>query len=174
MLVSWVLGRCRACCAGLVAWYVLCVSEDPCHQGLVPDLPAAQDSAHCQHRGLSSIALSGLANTLPLQSVQNSKQHRLQGFHVMSSSCLPAKIPPHLQEYKEHERSREAIELAFDAILQQKMKTRHKYGFRPPRSGRKTDVAGNAVGCASLVAHNGYQAAVPSWSGVWSIAADCW
>ena len=69
---------------------------------------------------------------------------------------LHANTPPHLQEYKEHERSREAIELAFDAILQQKMKTRHKYGFRPPRSGRKTDVAGDPVSYASLVAHKGY------------------
>jgi hypothetical protein len=47
----------------------------------------------------------------------------------------------HAQQYKAHERSRESIELAFDAILQKKYKLRHKYGFRPPVTGRKTDLA---------------------------------
>ncbi len=47
------------------------------------------------------------------------------------------------QTYRAHEASREAIELAFDAILQEKMKARAKYGFRPPRTGRKTDAAGD-------------------------------
>ena len=48
-----------------------------------------------------------------------------------------------MQTYRAHEASREAIELAFDAILQEKMKVRAKYGFRPPRTGRKTDAAGD-------------------------------
>jgi hypothetical protein len=47
----------------------------------------------------------------------------------------------HVQQYKAHERSRESIELAFDSILQKKYKLRHKYGFRPPATGRKTDLA---------------------------------
>jgi ATP-dependent HslUV protease ATP-binding subunit HslU len=47
------------------------------------------------------------------------------------------------QTYRAHEASRESIELAFDAILQEKMKVRAKYGFRPPRTGRKTDAAGD-------------------------------
>ncbi len=47
----------------------------------------------------------------------------------------------HAQQYKQHERSRESIELAFDSILQKKYKLRHKYGFRPPATGRKTDLA---------------------------------
>jgi hypothetical protein len=49
----------------------------------------------------------------------------------------------HVQQYKQHERSRESIELAFDSILQKKYKLRHKYGFRPPATGRKTDLAGD-------------------------------
>ena len=34
--------------------------------------------------------------------------------------------------------------MAFDSILQEKMKVRHKQGFRPPRRGRKTDLEGDA------------------------------
>ena len=52
-----------------------------------------------------------------------------------------------VQTYKSHERSREAIEMAFDSILQEKMKVRHKQGFRPPRRGRKTDLEGDAPVC---------------------------
>ena len=37
------------------------------------------------------------------------------------------------------------MELAFDAILKEKMRLRHKLGFRPPRSGRKSDVTGDAL-----------------------------
>lgn len=48
-----------------------------------------------------------------------------------------------LQEYKAHDKSRESIEMALDEILKQKMKIRHKYGFKPPKSGRRTDVAGD-------------------------------
>lgn len=50
-----------------------------------------------------------------------------------------------MQTYKRHERSREAIELAYDSILQEKMKVRHKYGFQPPRRGRKTDLEGDPL-----------------------------
>lgn len=32
--------------------------------------------------------------------------------------------------------------MAFDAVLNHKMKSRQKYGFRPPKTGRKTDVDG--------------------------------
>ena len=49
-----------------------------------------------------------------------------------------------VQTYKAHERSRESIEMAFDTILQEKMKVRHKQGFRPPKRGRKTDLEGDA------------------------------
>ena len=48
-----------------------------------------------------------------------------------------------LQEFKGHGRSREAVEMAFDEILKQKMKVRHKYGFKPPKSGKRTDVEGD-------------------------------
>lgn len=41
------------------------------------------------------------------------------------------------QQYKWHEPSRESIELAFDGIIQEKLKARHKFGFRPPRMGRR-------------------------------------
>lgn len=56
-----------------------------------------------------------------------------------------------VQTYKSHERSREAIEMAFDSILQEKMKVRHKQGFRPPRRGRKTDLEGDAPVCITLL-----------------------
>lgn len=53
-----------------------------------------------------------------------------------------------MQEYKAHDRSRESIEMALDEILKQKMKIRHKYGFKPPKSGRRTDVEGDpTVSC---------------------------
>jgi ATP-dependent HslUV protease ATP-binding subunit HslU len=39
--------------------------------------------------------------------------------------------------YRWHEPSREAIELAFDSIIQEKMKSRHKFGFQPVRMGRR-------------------------------------
>lgn len=48
-----------------------------------------------------------------------------------------------LQEFKAHDKSRESIEMALDEILKQKMKIRHKYGFKPPKSGRRTDVEGD-------------------------------
>ena len=48
-----------------------------------------------------------------------------------------------VQEYKAHDRSRESIEMALDEILKQKMKIRHKYGFKPPKSGRRSDVEGD-------------------------------
>jgi hypothetical protein len=47
------------------------------------------------------------------------------------------------EQYKQHEPSRESIELAFDSILQSSIKFRHKYGFRPPKTGRRTDAAGD-------------------------------
>lgn len=56
-----------------------------------------------------------------------------------------------VQEFKAHGRSREAIEMAFDDILKQKMKVRHKYGFKPPKTGRRSDVEGEAtVGATCL------------------------
>lgn len=47
------------------------------------------------------------------------------------------------EEFKAHDKSRESIEMALDEILKQKMKIRHKYGFKPPKSGRRTDVEGD-------------------------------
>ena len=41
--------------------------------------------------------------------------------------------------YRSHERSREAVEGAFDSILKERMRLRHKLGFRPPKAGRKAD-----------------------------------
>ena len=49
------------------------------------------------------------------------------------------------QTYKAHERSREAIEFAYEAILKQDMKRRQKYGFKPPKLGRKTDLDADVV-----------------------------
>ena len=46
--------------------------------------------------------------------------------------------------------ARESIELAYDRILQEKMNVRHKHGFKPVRTGRKTDVQGDAeVSCTA-------------------------
>jgi hypothetical protein len=47
------------------------------------------------------------------------------------------------EQYKEHDPSRESIELAFDSILQSSIKFRNKYGFRPPKTGRRSDVSGD-------------------------------
>lgn len=44
--------------------------------------------------------------------------------------------------YRWHEPSREAIELAFDTIVQEKLKVRHKLGFQPIRMGRRGGVIG--------------------------------
>ena len=55
-----------------------------------------------------------------------------------------------MQEYKAHDRSREAIEMALDDILKQKMKIRHKHGFKPHQNGRRTDVAGEPEVCSLL------------------------
>ena len=52
-------------------------------------------------------------------------------------------MPTLVQEFKAHDKSRESIEMALDEILKQKMKIRHKYGFKPPKSGRRTDVEGD-------------------------------
>lgn len=49
-----------------------------------------------------------------------------------------------VEQYRAHEPSREAIELAFDDILQQTMKSRNRFGFRPPQRGRRGDAAGEA------------------------------
>ena len=55
------------------------------------------------------------------------------------------RVHPATQTYKRHERSREAIELAYDAILQQKMRVRHRLGFQPPQRGKKRDAQGDAL-----------------------------
>lgn len=47
------------------------------------------------------------------------------------------------EQYKQHEPSRESIELAFDSILQTSIKFRHKFGFKPPKTGRRTDASGD-------------------------------
>jgi len=46
------------------------------------------------------------------------------------------------EQYKQHEPSRESIELAFDTILTTKMKVRHKHGFQPPKTGKRSDAQG--------------------------------
>ncbi|GFR44884.1 hypothetical protein Agub_g6228 [Astrephomene gubernaculifera] len=46
--------------------------------------------------------------------------------------------------YRWHEPSREAIELAFDHLIKEKLSARHKYGFQPIRTGRRGGVLGRA------------------------------
>ena len=41
--------------------------------------------------------------------------------------------------------------MALDEILKQKMKIRHKYGFKPPKSGRRTDVEGDPTVSQTLM-----------------------
>lgn len=65
-----------------------------------------------------------------------------------------------VEQYRAHEPSREAIELALDSILEEKRRVRLKDGFRPPRTGRRTDVAGDAPNLR--------------WVGVWGCAERVW
>lgn len=48
-----------------------------------------------------------------------------------------------LEQYRWHAESRESIELAYDTLLQEHFKRRNKYGFRPPKTGRRSDVEGD-------------------------------
>lgn len=48
-------------------------------------------------------------------------------------------------QYSAHEPSRESIELAFDDILQEKMKVRHRFGFRPPTRGKYGEAKGDPL-----------------------------
>ena len=69
-----------------------------------------------------------------------------QGLHAFKCVCSKSArlyIASLVQEFKAHDKSRESIEMALDEILKQKMKIRHKYGFKPPKSGRRTDVEGD-------------------------------
>lgn len=61
----------------------------------------------------------------------------------MFKECMCTHRHADVQEFKAHDKSRESIEMALDEILKQKMKIRHKYGFKPPKSGRRTDVEGD-------------------------------
>ncbi len=68
-------------------------------------------------------------------------------FHGLTApTCAPGvdSADGAMQQYRGHEHSRESIELAYDRILQEKMNVRHKHGFKPVRTGRKTDVQGDA------------------------------
>ncbi|KAF5832701.1 hypothetical protein DUNSADRAFT_11345 [Dunaliella salina] len=47
------------------------------------------------------------------------------------------------EQYRWHEPSRESIELAFEAILKETYKARRRFGFRPPRTGRREDIIGD-------------------------------
>ncbi|GAB4816192.1 hypothetical protein N2152v2_003238 [Parachlorella kessleri] len=49
-----------------------------------------------------------------------------------------------VEQYKAHEPSREAIELAYEKVLAEHMKRRKEGGFRPPQKGRRGDVRGDA------------------------------
>lgn len=50
-----------------------------------------------------------------------------------------------VQAYRQHEASREAIEWAYEKILKASFKNREKFGFQPPKSGRKTDLKGDQI-----------------------------
>lgn len=71
---------------------------------------------------------------------------RLPGFCLVQCPMKCAEQPA--QAYKRHERSREAIEMAYESILNQDMKKRQKYGFKPPKLGRKTDAQAGPEACS--------------------------
>ena len=50
-----------------------------------------------------------------------------------------------MQAYKSHAPSRESIEMAYDTIIKEKYQDRQKHGFRPPKTGRRADVAARPV-----------------------------
>ncbi|KAL6762358.1 hypothetical protein V8C86DRAFT_2520626 [Haematococcus lacustris] len=50
------------------------------------------------------------------------------------------------EDYRWHEPSREAIELAFESILKEKYRVRQKLGFQPPRSGKRGEAVGAGQG----------------------------
>ena len=50
-----------------------------------------------------------------------------------------------VEQYKGHEASRESIELAFDDILQEKIKLRAKFGFKPPQRGKYGEAKGDEL-----------------------------
>ena len=85
--------------------------------------------------------MSQVCKSLSLQHIQQSKHLQPLIAHSMAAALMIL----HVQEFREHGRSREAIEMAFDEVLKQKMKSRHRYGFQPPKSGRRTDVQGDPV-----------------------------
>jgi hypothetical protein len=70
------------------------------------------------------------------------------GVSCWSCRAATGHAVPHTQQYRAHAPSREAIDMAHDAILREKYKLRHKYGFRPPKTGRKTDLDAEALVCA--------------------------
>jgi len=93
-----------------------------------------------------------------------------------------------VEQYKWHEASRESIEMSFEKILALKMADRHKHGFRPPSTGRKSDVQGEAeptnlgdrvkealepdLPLATIVNEGVIYLALAIWAGVQSVAAD--
>ncbi len=60
----------------------------------------------------------------------------------LESGCLALPCLP--QQYKSHEPSREAVELAFEKVLSEHMKRRKAGGFRPPQRGKRGEVQGDA------------------------------
>jgi len=48
------------------------------------------------------------------------------------------------ERHRGHAPSREAVERAFDALLQEHLQGRARHGFRPPSTGRRTDARGAA------------------------------
>lgn len=92
-----------------------------------------------------------------------------------------------VEQYRDHDPSREAVELALDAILTERYKVRHRDGFRPPRRGRKGEAEGDAptlspwqrlrgafepsVPVTTLVNDGSIFAALGAWAG-WQAASS--
>lgn len=93
-----------------------------------------------------------------------------------------------VDQYRWHEASRESIELAYEKILNEKMRVRHRLGFRPPKRGKKTDVEGDvppetvwervkgamepSIAMVTVVNEGVIYLALAIWAAIQSSAAD--
>eukprot|EP00882_Tetradesmus_deserticola_P015277 GHRQ01016273.1.p1 GENE.GHRQ01016273.1~~GHRQ01016273.1.p1 ORF type:complete len:278 (+),score=64.89 GHRQ01016273.1:16-849(+) len=79
----------------------------------------------------------------PFSRLRERNPHRLLGVSKEASFEEIQDARNYLfEQYKWHEPSREAIEGAFDTLLQKHLGSRFKFGFRPPRTGRRGEAFG--------------------------------
>lgn len=76
--------------------------------------------------------LLGLSTDSTFEEIQDARNYY---YEVRSTPETP--ISRTLQTYRHHDPSREAIELAFDAVLEEHIQKRKKFGFQPAKLGQK-------------------------------------